>query len=786
MPAEQNDLVAIHTESFPIDHTPTTHLLCSMTSDDPMPSTPHPQHESLSMNHHKSTQSLSSKLSLPYLSVQTCGSVHTTACRYDSSTTRLRTRVQRFSGDSHIVRLPSHPVEEKEKDKIVFTKTRRQTCVLRWLSLILLLLMSSLVFLILMHVRDLLRIQLHIPPRVLFSTSHTTNNIPITVTTITAAAPISKRPVTGQNIAENQSRNNNKTSSQFPNAYATGIGNISSSQGLSRSLVDTINKAKNNTLSPNDTFPSPVHGHPVYLALQPYLSWHAAQLKCVHDPRCFYSGTVAHKGTNTEHNRTQPQPPRILLWMCPRSNRRACHGLGDRFRGIVSAFAYAILTQRVFLIHWPDNPHALTTAVIPGIVDWRVPSHMFLPINDEYDYINVPDGNINISTWPRIETTTYPVMKWVQEPTGYMLLDEKQSSNEHQAMNSNRNKSTHTSVGQREMQHNPSSKLKALTRYTDISEMHIVALLDSLSHLVMQSRGTFSPSMYRHPVWQSRFPSLRKWTSRQGYHINRIMLRVLFKPSPVTAHLLAKTVENVGSHFLRDKPMNRNSNSTANNSLAAESSHVAVHVRTGIDIAETKMPRFQNQHLVQGANASVSSPTFYTLVEEVVKCLHQKSGIHTGKERVFFASDSLKLKRVFAKVAAHYGINVLYTNISAIHVDDDSWAIRKIKKRKEKTTKLKKTIMKLRSFANVGGHEIEGDGTLKDSGKDEEPNEDEELARFINVFVEFFGIASGSAVVASKSEFSRLAYVMSDARWLVKMNVAKQGDTDWTACPWGV
>lgn len=766
-----------------------------MTSDDPISSTSQHKHHPLPGHHRKLTESLSSKMSEPPLCAQNRCFVYATAHRYDSSTTRLRTRVQRSLEGSDVVRLSLDSGAEKERDNSVMTKPRRQIRELRWLSVILLLLTGSLVILIAKHIRDLLRFQLLIRPRVFISTLHTTNTIPITVTTITTTASSSKRPVTAQSVGQKRSRDYSKSSDDFLKAYDAVIRNISSMQRLPRYLVNTINNAQHNTLSPNETFPSPVHDHPVYLALEPYLRWHAAQLKCVHDPHCFYSGAAADKSTDTEHNRSQTkkqqsesQPPRILLWICPRSNRRACHGVGDRFRGIVSAFAYAILTQRIFLIHWPDNPHALVTAVIPGVVDWRVPSHMFFHMNNEYDYIDVPDGSINISTWPRIETTAFPDMKWVQAPPGYTLPEPNQSLKEDNGRYGSGNKSSKNNIGPGQQKQNiPSSTKKALTRHTNVFARESDALLDSLPHLAMQSRGTFAPSVYRHPAWEARFPTLRNWTSRQGYHINRIMLRLLFKPSPVTAHLLTKIVRDSETSVLQGKRMKGNSGRSAVNSTAADSNYVAVHVRTGIDVAETYLPRFQSQHLVQGTNAGAFSPRFYTLVEEVVKCLRQKSEIQRGKERVLFASDSLSLKQVFAKVAAQHGIIVLYTNVSAMHVDDDNWAKRKMKKRKEMTTKkLKKSIMTLHRLAHRGRDETVGSRRLKDKGEDAEPNEDEELARFINVFVEFFGIARGSAVVASASEFSRLAYVMSDAKWLVKMNVAKQGNTNWTACPWGV
>lgn len=759
-----------------------------MTSDDPILSRPRHQQHQLERHHVKSTESSSSKLRQPSLHRQSCSIVHATAHRYETSTTRFRTAVQRSERNFHVLCLSLDSSPEKDDDAVVSKPSRRRRELI-WPALILPLLMGGLVILIFKHVCDLVRFQLHIHPRVLLTSSHTINNNAVTVTTITGTLPNLKRAVTTNSIPESTYRNANETRDDFFKAYDIAIRNITSTQGLSRASVEIINNAKKNTLSPNDTFPTPVHCHPVYIALEPYLRWHAAQLKCIHDPQCFYSGIdTDNSDAQTQKRGNRFQQPRVLLWICPRSNRRACHGVGDRFRGIVSAFAYAILTKRIFLVHWTDNPHALTTAVIPGVIDWRVPSHMFSDINSEFDYIDVPDGRINISAWPRIETTAFPDMKWVQAPPGYTLLDQNRSLNEDGATYDSGINLSNSNNGSEKRQNIRSLKRKILARHTNFFEKENVALVDSLPQLAMQSRGTFAVQVYRHAGWEARFPSLRNWTSRQGYHINRIMLRLLFKPSPVAKHLLTNTVKQLDASRLRTEQVHANGDSSGTNSSEASASYVAVHVRTGIDVGETKLSRFKSQHLVQGAKTGVFSQRFYTLVEEVIHCLQQKSGIQNSRERVFFASDSLALKQVFSKLAGKHGIDVFYTNVSAMHVEDDSWVKKKKKKKKKDMAinQLNRNIAQLSTSSQVQVSQTEVGMALKNDGEDVGTNEDEELARFINVFVEFFGIANGSAVVASTSEFSRLAYVMSDAKWLVKMNVAKQGNTNWTACPQGV
>lgn len=91
-------------------------------------------------------------------------------------------------------------------------------------------------------------------------------------------------------------------------------------------------------------------------SLAAYAAWHRAARACLSAADC------AHR-------------PDVLVWRCGAPGR-PCPGLGDRLRGAVTAFFLAYSARRLFLVDWPMSAHehfAITTALVPAAVDWRVP-----------------------------------------------------------------------------------------------------------------------------------------------------------------------------------------------------------------------------------------------------------------------------------------------------------------------------------------------------------------------------------------------------------------------------
>ena len=53
--------------------------------------------------------------------------------------------------------------------------------------------------------------------------------------------------------------------------------------------------------------------------------------------------------------RSAGKDPQFLIWKCGYPEDTGCGGVGDRIKGIISAFYTAICSRRIFLIDWPAN-----------------------------------------------------------------------------------------------------------------------------------------------------------------------------------------------------------------------------------------------------------------------------------------------------------------------------------------------------------------------------------------------------------------------------------------------
>lgn len=120
-------------------------------------------------------------------------------------------------------------------------------------------------------------------------------------------------------------------------------------------------------------------------SLSRYIRWHASKMLCLKKESCTHS-------------------PKILLWSCPSRKTEQCHGLGDRLRGIQVAFITALVTNRLFLIDWPDAPFPSSHGIIPSLVDWSV------------------TPNLNFSEWPIFTFERAHLIHWKKCPIEYECI----------------------------------------------------------------------------------------------------------------------------------------------------------------------------------------------------------------------------------------------------------------------------------------------------------------------------------------------------------------------------
>lgn len=394
---------------------------------------------------------------------------------------------------------------------------------------------------------------------------------------------------------------------------------------------------------PNISEISPEHTYPVSLmetvppVFLKYIEWHAKYMQCVRKLSCFEK---------------EKSKMKLLVWRCPR-NLQQCQGSGDRMRGIVTILALAVLTKRVFLLMWPDNPFPFLHAVAPAALDWRVPVH----VAEEAER----------GHWGVADDARYPTMTWLKCPMSYSCEDDLM---------------------------NVSSKTtRVIRRKMRMDTTYFLQVLLRVGSFVIQSRATYSSKLFSDIYWHRAFADDRfRSPPTHSFHINRILLRTLFKPSPITQKFL--------DEFIPLQPRNVG--------------YASIHARTGHDVGETRIDRFK----------WIKTLTDEELAGKFVTCARVM--IKSRYRYVFIASDSFRLKKTFVKVGRKEGLRVMYTNFKATHVG------------MRKSSKV---------IHNVD-HLLESDI----------------WKTFVNVFVEFFAVANGTIVISNRSEFSRMANMLSNSK----------------------
>lgn len=429
-------------------------------------------------------------------------------------------------------------------------------------------------------------------------------------------------------------------------------GNNLSTLKLSKQEIIDVNTYLTNgpelaTIGPNFTFPVPLNNSPA--GFLSYLSWHARQMNCLRNETCYKRRKARIK---------------IILWHCPNDLVGACQGIGDRMRGIVTTLALAMMTKRVFLLLWPDNPFPFSYAVSPSALDWRVPKHI------EEDR----------AKWGKAEDQRYPFIRWIKCPLSYTCIHDFE---------------TRTA----------SRPKRALPFVINITSPQLLSNLSQIGNFMIHSTGTYSMKFFSRQEWKREFPDHQFQSPPvHGFFLNRLLIRALFKPSPVVKHIISGLIP---KHAL-------------------EPGYFAVHIRTGVDTREYWLKRFR----------PLNNISLHVLSDRIINCCVQV-GLR-NHPYVFFASDSVALKIAFAHTAQKRNISVMYSTIAAQHTAYRSHD-------------------KLISNINNGfTHFL--------------TNPEDEWLGFINIFVEFFGLANATSKLSTASEFSRMAHLLSDAKTVKHFN----------------
>lgn len=424
------------------------------------------------------------------------------------------------------------------------------------------------------------------------------------------------------------------------------------------------------TIGPNFTFPVPLNDSPS--GFLGYLSWHARQMNCLRNETC-YNRRKAHI--------------KIILWHCPHDLPSACQGIGDRLRGIVTTLALAMMTKRVFLLLLPENPYPFLYAVSPSALDWRLPEHI------AKDRVK----------WGRAEDRHYPLMRWIKCPLSYTCIHDFENRT-------------------------VSRPKRALPFVINITSPQLLSNLSRIGNFMIHSTGTYSMKFFSRNEWKREFPDRRLQSPPvHGFFLNRLLIRALFRPSPVVKHILSGLI-----------PKN-----------VLGPGYFGMHIRTGVDTREYWLKRFRPLNKL--------SPD--VLSDRIIKC-----AVQVGLRKhpyIFFASDSVELKTAFARTAQKHNVTVMYSTIAAQHVAYTSQE----------------------DVVSTPHHRVTLN-PLSKSSSDFLSNPNNEWLAFINVFVEFFGIANARLKLSTSSEFSRMAHLLSSAKTVKHFNYSV--DSRYCLCTLGV
>lgn len=158
--------------------------------------------------------------------------------------------------------------------------------------------------------------------------------------------------------------------------------------------------------------------------------------------------------------------------------------------------------------------------------------------------------------------------------------------------------------------------------------------------------------------------------------------------------------------------------------------YVSLHARTGKDVRETFFSRFRRLNRL--SSTELAHRFMYCLKQAGVKRMY-----------VFVASDSNDFKKAFSNLSQSHNISVMYTDMPAVHIGK-RWVDNKRDARKR----------------NIS------------------------FGAFINIFVDFFALSNGTSIISNRSEFSRLASIVSNAVVFRTFDAVRASTT--MPCKWDV
>lgn len=225
----------------------------------------------------------------------------------------------------------------------------------------------------------------------------------------------------------------------------------------------------------------------------------------------------------------------VLIWRCPGGMNSKCHGMGDRLRGILSALTLAMMTNRVFLLQWPNSQLELLHVAQPSAIDWRIPKELNISVLPIIKDIGRGEYVLNYNHYP----------------------DQPAFSSQNSSLPRNTS----------------SVSLQQLL----IHDNRVAQIINESSGIIVDSLATSSKYILRSKEWTEKFSDFNT-KMFSTLLLNRLLMRAVFKPS--------STVENIIQPIQFRKDSRRRQ-------------YISVHIRTGEDIGEKTLDRFYSHDDLQ-------------------------------------------------------------------------------------------------------------------------------------------------------------------------------------------
>lgn len=208
----------------------------------------------------------------------------------------------------------------------------------------------------------------------------------------------------------------------------------------------------------------------------------------------------------------------------------------------------------------------------------------------------------------------------------------------------------------------------------------------------------------------------------------KLLMHLLFRPSPNVRAIMNATLN---EDFIRN-------------------GYVSVHARTGIDVGEKGDSRFEfvNAHMLHS-------------VRELIQCTKLSNPI-IGSKRIFIATDSVKFKTLFQQMTSgKFQTSAAVLEEFAVNNEtaptDPEW--------QGFMEGMKGYNVEVR-YINERAYHF---GLISDKGRynNKFRHVDDKKRAFANVFADLFMLGGGRSIVSSGSGFSRMAFWLGDASFLL-------------------